>query len=83
MEQQAASASQMVDFSIKNITNQTRPLPRLDAIVFDSDRKILDSWKIVLQGASLKPGEKRIFSKEIQQSLPVGKSLKLILSSKD
>ena len=73
----------MVDFSIKNITNQIRPLPRLEAIVLDSDRNILDSWKIVLQGASLKPGEKRIFSKEIQQSLPVGKSLKLILSSKD
>ena len=83
VEQHGAIASQMVDFSIKNITNQTRPLPRLEAIVFDSDRKILDSWKIVLQGTSLKPGEKRVFSKEIQQSLPVGKSLKLILSSKD
>ena len=83
VEQQAAISSQMVDFSIRNITNQIRPLPRLEAIVFDSDRKILDSWKIVLQGASLKPGEKRIFSKEIQQRLPVGKSLKLILSSQD
>ena len=83
VEQQAAISNQMVDFSIKNITNQIRPLPRLEAIVLDSDRNILDSWKIVLQGASLKPGEKRIFSKEIQQSLPVGKSLKLILSSKD
>jgi predicted Zn finger-like uncharacterized protein len=83
VEKQGAIASQMVDFSLKNITNQTRELPSLTAIVLDSDRNILDSWKISLHGDSLKPGEARLFSKEIQRGLPLGKTLKLTVSSKD
>ncbi len=83
VEKQGAIASQMVDFSLKNITKQIRQLPSLTAIVLDSDRNILDSWKIPLKGDSLKPGEARLFSKEIQRGLPLGKTLKLTVSSKD
>lgn len=82
-EKQGGIASQMVDFSVKNVTNQIRPLPRLEAIILDLDRNIVDSWRVLLQGAPLKPGEKRLFTKEIERDLPVGKTLKLTLSAKD
>lgn len=57
----------VVTGSIANVTKEERPVPPIEATLFDKDKAALHTWTFDAGVATLKPGETHAFRQELAQ----------------